>query len=173
MIFLTRRIPFWLIITNGLIITFYRGVAIMGEGMQGKEMGRRLILVLTCAFKERRRPLPSIAHGQERGLLSIMIVSIIEFTFIHFNWISISSTNQYLVCFQCISSHDNPHPISKTLPNNYIGTKWPLPQETCKYLGSKLEMGVLVDCKLKSFCCDLVTSSFPPRNPHLNAQSIS
>ena len=34
MIFLTRRIPFGLIITNGLIITFYRGVAIMGEGMQ-------------------------------------------------------------------------------------------------------------------------------------------
>ena len=44
MIFLTRRIPFGLIITNGLIITFYRGVAIMGEGMQRERDGFRMML---------------------------------------------------------------------------------------------------------------------------------
>jgi hypothetical protein len=38
----------------------------------------------------------------------------------------------------------HPHPIPKTLPNNYIATQWPVPQETCNYLGSNFEMGVMV-----------------------------
>jgi hypothetical protein len=48
----------------------------------------------------------------------------------------------YCVTFVSILTCHTP-PISETLPNNYIATQWPVPQETCNYLGSTLEMGVI------------------------------